>query len=368
MTKEPVHCKQFFLPTKPHRVTSREHYFDMDFLDMEDCARRARSPVRLLDDAETRILKLWEEASCRIIPECLSLPSVADVRDLSTRLYSVIGWAFNILERCESNAETTDVSMIVFFEYVMHVAASDQELLDDVPRLSKVAACCIVLGSKLHETKRKVQLASFTFASLEEMVALEIEILTTVDMRSLAVSPALLARDMAETWVPCGKGLPRAAQRWVQVLISQSCCILAGAHTVAAAVLLLAVEEHSTADPTVASLLSRMPQAVRACILPPTTHLRNDKTRDLSVTELLYFLRDSPLSAADLAVTGATLNSIGRFAARMANGVASPNAFSSAPPELTFCHGAPPEAVKVPARKHSPTPSPTSVSDEAMRV
>jgi hypothetical protein len=320
----------------------------------------------MLDDAETRILKLWEEASCRIIPECLSLPSVADVRDLSTRLYSVIGWAFNILERCESNAETTDVSMIVFFEYVMHVAVSDQGLLDDVPRLSKVAACCIVLGSKLHETKRKVQLASFTFASLEEMVALEIEILNTVDMRSLAVSPALLARDMAETWVPCGTDLPRAAQRWVQVLISQSCCILAGTHTVAAVVLLLAVEEHSTADPNISSLLSRMPQAVRACIIPPTlptTHLCNAKTRDMSVTELLHFLRESPLPAADLAVIGATLNSIARFAGRMANGVASPNAFSSAPPELTFYDGAPPEAVKVPARKHSPTPSPTSVSE-----
>lgn len=79
---------------------------------MEDCARRARSPVRMLDDAETRILKLWEEASCRIIPECLSLPSVADVRDLSTRLYSVIGWAFNILERCTKEQKYNGQSLL----------------------------------------------------------------------------------------------------------------------------------------------------------------------------------------------------------------------------------------------------------------
>ena len=233
-------------------------------------------------EGEAHILKIWNEARER--SDRHVGPGIEEVLQIDGALSSVITWMKNILDQCRSNAETCDACFLVFFEFITSPSILQpplnyelSTLLLDVQHLSKLAACCIVLASKLHETKRKVQLASFTFTRCEELFSLEIEILQNVDIRALGTSPTALGRCFADAWVGPNHGLGGMIGWWSRELLGHSCSLLAGAHVLALAALFLS----ATPCIDLSEIIEHMPESIRSelmdgpdCFWPAPTSAR----------------------------------------------------------------------------------------------
>jgi len=209
---------------------------------------RASSPLIGIDvaDRNCELSRLCENA---IAWKSSTVGSSSSLPLPSQCLPDVFHWLLGIHARSKCTPETRDCAFLLFIEYLSKRMTRDPHAqLDDVATLSKIAAVCMVLGAKMHESKRRVRLQSFTFVRTEELVALEVEILNLVGLSPLYVAPSVLVREMLLAMVP-NKALALeayalASGKWMETIIMHSVIVWAAPPTVAVVAIVLALQHH----------------------------------------------------------------------------------------------------------------------------
>ena len=202
--------------------------------------------VTEIDNSANRFMTSWRRSSAlkREIKEINIKPSI--------QLNSVCQWIKNILNQAQCNNETHDLSFAIFFEYMTtpnndillsnndNFDENNNSIFNDLLYMSKVAAVSVVLASKMHETGRKILLQSFSFCNKDELVALEIKLLQTVDLEILGMTPSFFVDTLLLLWnndmkldIKLLEIVEDRCKNILSLMLTNGCSIAGGPHALA---------------------------------------------------------------------------------------------------------------------------------------
>ena len=233
-----------------------------------------------IENSTNRFLTSWER-SCglkREIKEINIKPSL--------QLNSVCQWMKNILNQARCNNETHDLSFAIFFEYmttpnddgILHsnnnvnncdFSEDDSNRFNDLFYMSKIAAVSVVLASKMHETGRKILLQSFSFCDKDELVALEIKLLQTVDLEILGMTPTFFVDTLLTLWsnnmhldIKIIEIVEERCKNILSLMLTNGCSIAGGPHALAFIAVYITLVEFNIDEITIFKYLNAVVKQV----------------------------------------------------------------------------------------------------------